>query len=123
MSEKLLDQALNKTFSVRVSDWEAEFLTEEQMKYASQDAIASIAICLKMVADTEPSNSTLWQSENIERFFTDWTQHSLQVDTKFRMPKGFIRNSSPITKTSSTINQSKPKYNPLTIFYNQASMF
>jgi len=107
LSEKLMDQALNKKFSVRVSDWEAEILTEEQMKYASQDAIASIGICLKMVADTEPSNSLLWQSESIEHFFSTWTKHSLHVDTKFRMPKGFIRNTSPFTKTSSVVSQPK----------------
>ena len=109
LSEKLMDQALNKKFSVRVSDWEAEILTEEQMKYASQDAIASIGICLKMVADTEPSNSLLWQSESIEHFFSTWTKHSLHVDTKFRMPKGFIRNTSPFTKTSSVVSQPKSK--------------
>lgn len=106
-----MDQALNKEFSVRVSDWEAECLTEEQIKYASQDAIASIAICLKMVTDIEPSNSELWQLESIESFFDSWTKYSLPVDTKFRMPKQFIRNTSPLTKTSSTNNQSKPKYN------------
>ena len=104
-----MDQVLNKKFSVRVSDWEAEYLSQQQIHYAAQDAIASLAICLKMVVDTEPSNSILWQLENIETFYQTWTTNLLHVDTKFRMPKGFIRNSSPITKASSTNNQSKPK--------------
>ncbi|EFX73459.1 hypothetical protein DAPPUDRAFT_325251 [Daphnia pulex] len=43
---------LNKHFSVRCSDWEAENLSTIQVKYAAQDAIASIAICLKLVAET-----------------------------------------------------------------------
>ena len=38
---------------MRCSDWEAEYLSDIQVKYAAQDAIASIAVCLKLIAESK----------------------------------------------------------------------
>ena len=87
MSEQLLGTVLNKHFSIRCSDWEAEDLSAIQVKYAAQDAIASIAICLKLVAETRvPDLSNMWSINNMYDFYTSWVTKSVVPDTKFRMP-------------------------------------
>lgn len=78
---------MNKHFSVRCSDWEAENLSDVQVKYAAQDAIASVAICLKLIAETRVHdlNNTLWSINNMNEFYTSWTVTCAVPDTKFRM--------------------------------------
>lgn len=87
LSEQLLGKALNKHYSVRCSDWEAENLSDVQVKYAAQDAVASIAICLKLIAETTlpDLNNRFWVINNMNEFYTSWAVTCAVLDTKFRM--------------------------------------
>ena len=62
---------MSKNLNITCSDWEALTLTEDQVKYAAQDALASLAICLKMVSDI----SLKAEDENdLSRFYTSWSR-------------------------------------------------
>lgn len=108
MSEQLLGTVLNKHFSVRCSDWEAENLSTIQVKYAAQDAIASIAICLKLVAETRaPDLSNVWSVSNMHEFYTLWATKAAVPDLKFRLPStnknvGILNSNSKEKKFVST---------------------
>lgn len=44
LANQLLGCELDKDWRIRASDWEAELLTERQIKYAAMDAIVAIKI-------------------------------------------------------------------------------
>lgn len=91
---------------MRCSDWEAEELSDIQVKYASQDAIASIAVCLKMIAET-PTDLNFWLFRNIYEFYSTWAKTCVAKDTKFRMSTT-KRMSSSFTWQEKKITPSKP---------------
>lgn len=86
LSENLLGIKLNKKYNVRCSDWEADALTETQIKYAAQDAIASIAICMKLIADNQSIETKLSPFDDVHGIYNQWTGTAAPfADTKFRL--------------------------------------
>ena len=108
LAEKLLDVQLNKHFTVRCSDWENEQLSNKQITYAAQDALASIALCLKLVTEYQITNKewTLFQDAHI--VFRNWSTSfgKDRSDTRIRMPN--ISNEIPTKKSKSPIKQPPP---------------
>lgn len=89
---------------MRCSDWEAEYLSDIQVKYAAQDAIASIAVCLKLIAESK--NDLNQQSfHTINEFYSTWAKTCVAKDTKFRM--------SPNNRITSSFNGKEKKIAPL----------
>ena len=73
LSQQLLEVTLSKNLNITCSDWEALTLTEDQVKYAAQDALASLAICLKMVSDIS-LNKAGDENDDLPRFYTSWSR-------------------------------------------------
>ena len=63
---------MSKNLNITCSDWEALTLTEDQVKYAAQDALASLAICLKMVSDISLKAGD--ENNDLPRFYTSWSR-------------------------------------------------
>lgn len=93
LSEQLLGVALDKHFSVRCSNWEAQELSNIQIKYAAQDAIASIAVCLKLLAEAELLNEHMYSPYvfyyrssfyDFNRLCSIWAVKYVVTDVKFR---------------------------------------
>ncbi|XP_052000962.1 exonuclease 3'-5' domain-containing protein 2-like [Xyrauchen texanus] len=56
LAADLLNYTLDKSLELRCSDWEADVLTHEQMKYAARDAQISIALFFQLLGlNVEPS--------------------------------------------------------------------
>lgn len=89
LSENLLGIQLNKKYTVQCSDWEADALTDTQIKYAAQDAIASIVICMKLIADKQSRETKLSPFHDVHAIYDQWTSTAapLFTDTKFRLPR------------------------------------
>ena len=100
LSEQLLGIFLNKHFSVRCSDWETDELSTQQITYAAQDAIASIAVCLKLLAETDLWNKhhgrqqfgsrfssflvPSWVYYDFNRLCSMWAYNYVVTDLKYR---------------------------------------
>lgn len=126
MSEQLLGVVLEKHFSVRCSNWEADELSDIQIKYAAQDAIASIAVCLKLLAETELWNQRAfnpylfyrnhWSFYDFNRFCSNWAVNYVVTDVKFRASltnkkntgKSNIVGTDVNSKSALAVSSSKP---------------
>lgn len=105
----MLGTALNKHLSVRCSDWEADDLSDIQVKYAAQDAIASIAICLKLISETRmPTDMRVFSFLNIHDFYKSWAKHSAIRDIKFRMKSNHQYWTSSNNSKGTTFSANKP---------------
>jgi len=49
LAETVLNQSLDKSFKLRVSDWEADYLTKGQIDYAADDALVAVDIYKEIV--------------------------------------------------------------------------
>lgn len=114
LSQQLLDVELNKHFSVRCSDWEAENLSDIQITYASQDALASLAVCLQLIADTRIIDTYLWSFFNVYECYGSWVGScAMTKDTKFRFPSNYITSGGFSIRKSidrTTISTQKNRY-------------
>ena len=113
MSEQLLGVVLDKNFSVRCSNWEADKLSDIQIKYAAQDAIASIAVCLKLLAETELLDQRVfnpyffyYQSSfyDFNRLCSIWAVKYVVTDVKFRASATNKKNAGKTNVVGAEIN-------------------
>ena len=58
LASEVLDRRMLKLPEVRCSDWEAESLTDEQVRYAADDADVALAILTRLHADHAPYADT-----------------------------------------------------------------
>jgi len=72
LSKTLLDVELNKDYEITNSNWESEVLDIKQIKYAAQDALASLAICLRLVSDISLVDDRL--NGNLQSVYTSWSK-------------------------------------------------
>ena len=72
LSKTLLDVELNKDYEITNSNWESEVLDINQIKYAAQDALASLAICLRLVSDISLVDDRL--NGNLQSVYTSWSK-------------------------------------------------
>ena len=72
LSKTLLDVELNKDYEITNSNWELEILDINQIKYAAQDALASLAICLRLVSDISLVDDRL--NGNLQSVYTSWSK-------------------------------------------------
>lgn len=105
---------LNKHRNIRCSNWEAEVLSEEQIKYAAQDALASLGLCLKLVSDIMFAAQATWnfQFSDAEEMFIYWQQSSTyQLDRKYKQRYKAANGGSltPKRATSGTFDPTKVK--------------
>ncbi|XP_042856535.1 exonuclease 3'-5' domain-containing protein 2-like isoform X2 [Penaeus japonicus] len=88
LTEMYLGRSLDKSWRVRASDWEAEKLTQRQIRYAAEDALSGIHILIKMLdCYWKPSSFTLYIAPN--SYWYQEVQSAVQgmchqwIDTKF----------------------------------------
>ncbi|XP_037775130.1 exonuclease 3'-5' domain-containing protein 2-like [Penaeus monodon] len=88
LTEMYLDRSLDKSWRVRASDWEAEKLTQRQIRYAAEDALSGIRILIKILdCYWQPSSLTLYIAP--EAYWYQEVQSALQrmchqwIDRKF----------------------------------------
>lgn len=108
LSKQLLGATLNKHFHVRCSDWEADDLTDVQVKYAAQDAIASIAVCLKLVEETSGSFLGNTRFGDVFSFYQSWSRECPLKDTKFHLKSGASFTATAHSSKAKSFTPSKP---------------
>ena len=69
LSLQLLGTVMNKNKKVRCGNWEAKELSVFQIQYAARDAIASIAIGLKLIIETASTDLSSSSPSNIYEFY------------------------------------------------------
>ena len=121
LTKQLLNFTLNKHYTLQCSDWEAENLTEAQKSYAARDAIASVGICLQLIADTAADMvDSHWKHfYNLESIYFTWARTVRLVDTKFHIPssnKGIFESGEASKDKRFTPTKPK-KYLHLAIVY------
>ena len=52
---------------MRCSDWEEEHLSDDQVRYAARDALASIALCLRLATDSKVTGVDTRHAKHDER--------------------------------------------------------
>lgn len=81
-------------------------MKEAQIQYAARDAIASLAVCLSLVADTHLDSFTSeCSSGSLESLYAEWARTAHSLDTKFRMPQ--IGNKKGILSNETSSSRSK----------------
>ena len=82
LSLQLLGTVMNKNKKVRCGNWEAKELSVFQIQYAARDAIASIAIGLKLIIETASTDLSSSSPSNIYEFYKSWTKNCAKKDAK-----------------------------------------
>lgn len=111
LSQHLLGTVLSKSSKVRCGNWEAKELSRNQIHYAAQDALASIAVCLKLIAETSTNDLKLWSSRN--EFYRSWTETCDAKDAQFKISKNIrVTGSRQRRRQRPTVKQNKREKRP-----------
>ncbi|CAH0722959.1 unnamed protein product, partial [Brenthis ino] len=124
LSKSMLGVILDKSWRIRCSDWEAEELTERQIKYAAADAHVAVKIFVKLITDYHLKKTSFWwrtrnntsQWSNLNDLcwkYTDicYKTKSVKKDKYYEYKKKDIKGKDiVITKKYQPATRSKPLY-------------
>lgn len=125
MSKSLLGIILDKSWRIRCSNWEAEELTDRQIKYAAADACVAIKIFVKLINCYHKQRTPYWkwtikangQWDNLNSLCWQYTDICFQTKTvkkdkfhEYKQKDAKVNKNVVIGKKFQPVTRSKPLY-------------